>query len=286
MRKNWSRVWCFTSWDKNKKPKFYKCMKYICFAPEITPTTHKFHWQGYVYFKDIKSIKATVRSLRLGKEIKVLKSEGSGRQNKVYIKGPYTDKNNKTKPLNKDFEEYGVVPSQGKRTDLIILKDKLMNRECCVDDIVCEDPIKYHQYGRTLNKIEDIALRKKWRTKMTKGLWYVGATGVGKSEIVFKDYDPSTHYVYPYDKGWWDGYTGQGIVIINEFRGQIKYGELLELCDWTPKTVKRRNREPIPFLAHTILITSCSYPSKIYYNLSSEDSIDQLLRRFKIIDIE
>ena len=47
------------------------------------------------------------------------------------------------------------------------------------DEIVCEDPEQYHQYGRTLHKLEDIALRKKHRTWMTTCDWLWGPTGVG-----------------------------------------------------------------------------------------------------------
>lgn len=151
-----------------------------------------------------------------------------------------------------------------------------------VDDLVLENPMIYHKYGRTLNKIEDLRMRREYRIEMTKGIWYWGGTGVGKSHKAFEGYDPKTHYVLPNDNGWWDGYTGQDVVIINDFRGEMKYNFLLQLVDKWPMTVKRRNREPIPFVSRLVIITSSLAPSDIYNRRLIEDDIGQLLRRFDV----
>ena len=76
-----------------------------------------------------------------------------------------------------------------------------------------------------------------------------------------------------------EGYRQQDIVIINEFRGQIPYSELLDLIDKWPKTVKRRNREPVPFTSKHVIITSSLHPKDVYKNLSQTDKMDQLYRR-------
>ena len=121
---------------------------------------------------------------------------------------------------------------------------------------------------------------------MTKGIWYWGDSGVGKSHKAYENFNPDTHYVYPNDNGWWDGYKGQEIVIINEFRGGIQYSELLDLVDKWPKSVRRRGREPVPFLATTLIITSSMPPDKVYSRLAFEDKLDQLYRRFEIVKME
>jgi hypothetical protein len=184
-----------------------------------------------------------------------------------------------------DFREFGEKPIQGKRADLISIKDLIMSGEKSVNQICESTPEIYHQYGRTLNKLEDIHFRSKYRTWMTEGIWIHGPTGCGKSHQAFEGYTPETHYVLPEDSGWWDGYTGQETIIINEFRGSIKYSELLDLCDKWPKTVKRRNREPAPFLGKKIIITSSLSPEQVYCNIACSDSLDQLYRRFEILEI-
>jgi len=120
---------------------------------------------------------------------------------------------------------------------------------------------------------------------MTEGIWYIGETGAGKSHKAFEGYSPETHYVYPYDNDWCDGYMQQETMIINEFRGQIPYSRLLELVDKWPAALRRRGREPMPFLSKRIIVTSKMHPRDVYKNLSEHDTLDQLIRRFKIFEV-
>ena len=172
---------------------------------------------------------------------------------------------------------------QGFRTDLLGLKDGICSGKRTVEEVCLEDPLTFHQYGRTLQKIEDIALRKQFRNWMTTCDWYYGPTETVKSARAFASYDPSTHYVWKNDKGWQDGYIGQPTIIINDFRAEIKYNELLQMIDRYPHFVPRRSREPAPFLAKHVIITSSLSPEQLYHNRSDEDKIEQLLRRIKVI---
>ena len=100
--------------------------------------------------------------------------------------------------------------------------------------ILVEEPIKIHQYGRTLEKIDDLRMSKMFRTEMTDGIWLWGGTGTGKSHEAFSGYNPDTHYMWVNDKKWWDQYKQQDIVILNDFRGEIAYNELLQMIDKWP----------------------------------------------------
>lgn len=258
-----------------------KQVRYLAYGGEVCPNTGRDHHQGFVYFHNQKTTGA--RSLKkLCTMLKVSHMEGmkgSFAQNEAYCS------------KEGELHEFGVAPTQGARGDIVACKDDILAGKLTADDIALDNPEFYHQYGRTFNKIEDIALRRKSRSSMTVGVWLHGPTGVGKSYAVYKSkefpYSPDKFYTLNLqDKGWWDGYTGQETVVFNEFRGQIPYGELLDLVDWTPKTVKRRNREPVPFLAKRLWITSSMHPTVVYQNVAEKDSMDQLLRRFRIIHIK
>jgi len=263
-------------------------IRYMVFAFEVGEKSHIPHIQGYVYFKNPRSIK-NIQSEKgifkgLGAAIKV--ANGDAEDNRKYIIGPY-EKEGKIKPYNPDHKEFGDMPEQGKRNDLAQVTADIMAGGTNVDSILESDPMFYHQYGRTLNAIEDLALLRRHRSWMTKGLWLWGKTGVGKSHTALQGYCYKTHYMHNLnDNGWWDGYKGQEIVILNEFRGQITFSELLDLCDWVPKTVKRRNRQPVPFLAKLIIITSSKPPEEVYHKIFDDDQthegFDQLKRRFVV----
>lgn len=269
------RWWCFTNFkldfDYDEMMKREDAPQWIGWGLETCPSTGKLHHQGYMWFATQReSYKNTAKIL--GK-CWVDQCKGTPEHNDVYCR------------KDGDFHEWGVRPTQGKRTDLTELKQRVVDGES-VDAIVLEDPMAYHQYGRTLNRIEDIALRKRKRTWMTQGEWIWGPTGTGKSKRAFEGFDEKTHYVVPNDNGWWDGYTGQETVIMDDFRGDMTYHELLTLVDRYPKTVKRRNREPAPFLAQRLIITSSLPPEEVYRNLSVRDGLEQLMRRFQIFGSE
>lgn len=175
-------------------------------------------------------------------------------------------------------------PGQGARTDLKELVSAIRDG-LKVDDIVIENPAIYHQYGRTFNKVEDLAMRRKYRTEMTTCIWYWGPTGVGKSHVAFDGYSPTTHYVYPNDNGWWDGYAQQEVVILNDFRGEIPYNEMLQMIDKYPHWVRRRGREPLPFTTKHVIVTSALPPNYVYQMQHTQDSIAQLLRRVHVVHL-
>jgi|688.fasta_scaffold277193_1 hypothetical protein len=181
--------------------------------------------------------------------------------------------------------ERGTPPKQGERTDL---KRKIEEIQAGlqVDDICINDPVLYHQYGRTLREAEAILMRRKFRTEMTKGIWYTGPTAAGKSHKVFEGYSPETHYVKNINEDWWDGYRQQPIVVLNEFRGQIPLSELLDLIDKWPKTVKWRNRESVPFTSSTVLIASIFPPEEVYKrSVARGEAWGQFLRRVEVIKL-
>lgn len=277
-----TRAYCFTI-NNYSDDEWSKCQTlgdYGCIAKEVGDSGTP-HIQGYFYFHNKKAFGALKKILpRAHFDIAL----GNQKQNRTYIFGPYK-KDDKYKPENPTAIEWGEITSQGERTDLNEIKCEIENGTK-VDDIVMDRPMLYHQYGRTLNKIEDIVMRKKFRTEMTLGVWYFGKTGKGKSHTAFTDYNPETCYNLALaDNGWWDGYTQQDTVIINDFRGEIPYNQLLQLVDKWPYNVKRRNREPLPFLSKKVIITSSLHPSQVYHRRAEEDSLEQLYRRFDIIEI-
>ena len=267
-----SRSWCLTINNYNEEDiKQLKEIKYsyIIIGDEKgeqgTP-----HLQIYIEFDDAKSFQFIKKKTPTAH---IEQAKGNPQQNRDYCS------------KDKIMFEDGKIKSQGKRTDLDEIKNDIMAGKK-VDDIVLEKPIVYHQYGRTLTKIEDLRMRKVFRNFQTLGEWIYGTTGTGKSEYAFKDFSPDTHYVWKYDNGWNDGYNQQETVIIDEFRGQLPMWELLTMIDKHPNYyVKRRGKEPLPFVSKKVIITSSMPPSEVYHNLNDNDKLEQLNRRIIIKEL-
>lgn len=254
------RHWCFTDWKCEVK---YDStwMNYLIIGEEIAPTTNNKHFQCHVYsskkirFSQIKKLLPIgchiERSIDPDASIKYCMKEGK-------------------------YQEFGHKPEQGKRNDLIAIKDSIMNGKK-VNELVLEDPMCYHQYGRTLNKIEDIKNSQMKRDFVPYVEWIYGPTGTGKSHYVYSKEGDLYSKSFNDDK-WWDGYNYQEAVLLDDYRGEMKYNELLKLLDKYPYTVPRRGRAPIQMMAKRFYITAPSKPEEIYMNQGSDD-IGQLLRR-------
>ena len=61
----------------------------------------------------------------------------------------------------------------------------IVNNTLTADEVALQNPAFFHQYGRTLREVETVALRQRWRTEMTEGVWYTGPAASGKSHIAF-----------------------------------------------------------------------------------------------------
>jgi len=253
-------------------------IRFIAYGEETCPETGRKHHQTYMYLHEKRN--TGVKTLKkMGdwwgeKHCYVAAMRGSFTQNEDYCE------------KEGDLVKIGDEPTQGARGDLAECKNAILAGELSVDDICVEDPETFHQYGRTLERLEAIALRRKWRTEMTEGIWYHGPTAAGKSHKAFHDYDPSTHYVKNLQEDWWDGYKGQETVILNEFRGQVTFSELLDLADKWPKNVKWKCKESVPFLAKRIIVTSVLTPEQVYKNKEDEDDWGQFHRRFKTVELK
>jgi len=244
-------------------------MMYLGYGNEVCPTTGKKHRQGVVVWKSPCSIAAKAK--KWGCYFSTMK--GTLKQAITYCQ------------KEGDYHEWGRIPAPGTRTDLNVLAGEIRQGKS-VQTILDDNPGIYHFYKRTLNDIEDGVMRNKFRTEMTIGMWIYGPTGSGKSHYALRDYHPDTHFLYRDDNGWWDGYRGQETVVINDFRGGIKYSEMLQLVDKWPYFVRRRNREPMAFLAKKVIVTSSVRPEECYSNVYGNDSIEQLLRRFNVLTMD
>lgn len=272
-----TRSFCFTNFNVEADyDEIYARgqLSYLGYGLEEAPTTGRLHAQGWLHFINPRS--TGVGALKkIGIELggaHVEPMRGSIRQNEAYCSKAA------------ELAEWGTVPQQGTAADLKETIARMGQGETSVDAIVMDDPHYFHMYGRTLDRAEDIANRTLYRDTMTEGIWLWGPTGVGKTHRAMEGFDPSTHYVKCLQDQWWDGYAGHKVVLLNDFRGQITFSEMLQMVDKWPHSVRRRNRQPFPFVAEKVIVTSSLHPKDVYKNvLESGDSLGQLTRRFQII---
>jgi hypothetical protein len=255
-----------------------------CFSEEIAPSTGTPHLQGYIEYSKKKDFNVVCRSLK-GCHLEP-HTNGSKTHNINYCKGFHHTKSN---ILNPSYWSFGdPTDNQGTRTDLNLLTHQLYSGDLTLDHILLTNPNSYHTYGRTLEKINDLKIKKLSRSSPSIGFWFYGESDIGKSyrcSSFCKDNNlsfielPKDYYKH----GWFDNYSGQDVIIINDFRGKIPYPDLLNLVDENQFHFSRRGHCPFPCISKYIMITSPFTPIQVYKHLDDDDDIKQLIRRFNII---
>lgn len=145
-----------------------------------------------------------------------------------------------------ELGELVIKTKQGQRIDLEEHVEKLMTGEMkCTDFLTPELAGVYHQYGRTFKAVEEQAMKKrhnKWREVHTVVL--LGDAGVGKSSYVYKKHGYDNVFKIDSDctpQFLCDGYDGEAILLIDDFKGWIRYGTMLDLTQGHPMKLNIKN---------------------------------------------
>ena len=214
-----------------------KNVKYWCMCDEIGLQTHTYHTHIFIY-RDTAISFEYLKKLFPPAFLKAC--NGSALENRAYVRkeGAKFIANGKVESnLPETFEEFGECPEekQGKRNDLTLLYDlvkqgksdfeiieenpNFMNRLNTVGQV--RETLKYEQYK---NKVRDTMHVEYWQ----------GDSGTGKTSGIYNLYGFENVYRVTDYKNPWDGYSGQDVVVFEEFRGEIEISKMLIWLDIYP----------------------------------------------------
>jgi len=231
-------------------------IKYLIYGKEIgelgTP-----HIQGYVSFASPISSKSFCKKLiRAHVEI----AKGTAEQNKIYCS------------KEGDFVEIGIMPSQGKRSDIDSIR-QLVNEGKGMEQII--DIAQNYQSI----KIAESLLKYKEKKRDFKPIvkWFYGATGTGKTREAYSQSNGKRIYAAMETSRWFDGYDAHEVLIIDDMRHDfIKFNNLLKLLDRYEYRVETKGGSR-QMLAKEIYITCPMHPRDLF--TKTTECIEQLLRR-------
>ena len=168
--------------------------------------------------------------------------------------------------------------AQGKRNDLLEIKEQIDNGATELE-IASEHFSKWVVYRRSFQAYATLkATQRNWPTK-TFVLW--GKTGTGKTRFAMDQIMDLTYWT-PGDYKWFDGYTGQDIVVFDDYRGEYKLQMLLKLLD------RYQMQVPIKggfteWAPKKIYITSNIHPND-WYPMADRYSMSAMFRRFSRVE--
>jgi len=135
------------------------------------------------------------------------------------------------------YHDYGHPKAQGKRSDLDAIRLEIISGELSVREIADTHFGLWCVYRRAFEEFAELR-RGEVRTAPYESIvvdCYWGSTGTGKTR---KAYDENPG-LYSWPGGlWFDGYSGESVLLLDEFDGsQIPFRDLLRILDRYPLRV-------------------------------------------------
>lgn len=151
---------------------------------------------------------------------------------------------------------------QGNRSDLEDFRDTLKRKP----DISSSELAETHlnclaKYPRLRNELRQSYLKEQTREfRHVEVLVRYGAAGTGKTR---EPYEEGAYIFDDYANGWWDGYDGESVVLLDDFYGGIKWSFFLRLLDGYQ--VRLKVKGGFTYANWTkVYITSNKHPSEWY----------------------
>jgi len=134
------------------------------------------------------------------------------------------------------FREWGEMPQeqQGKGKDVeriySLLKDGASNHE--IVEAVPSAMLSLEKVNQTRSMLRDSDYASKWRELDVTYIF--GGTGTGKTRSVVDKYGYENCYRVTDYKHPFDTYDGQSVIVFEEFRGNLRHGDMLNYLDGYP----------------------------------------------------
>ena len=232
------------------------------------------HWQIYVEFASTMTV-AGIKKIFGEKSIHVEPRRGTAQQAADYCKK--LDETHLQGPW-----EFGEISHQGQSSSARMEKEaqngvigELRRGKVRMADVPDDMVRSCPQAIKMAMTLAPPVLRKK------VDVYYLeGDTGIGKTYGIFKMFPDAYRPTVSGDKVWFDGYDGQKTLLLDELRGGIKLGFLLQLLDPYPLKVEVKGGT-VNAEWERVFITTNTPPEKWYPRISSEDpkTFEALLRR-------
>lgn len=262
-----------------------KSIIYWCLCDEVGKEKNTYHTHIYIYSPSGIRF-STVKNMFDGGHFE--QAKGTSQQNRDYIRkdGKWERDKKADTNLKDTFEEFGEIPieKQGQRNDINDLYD-MIKRGYTNYDILEEEPT----YMLQIEKIEKVRqilkeeeFKNKFRELEVSYIW--GSTETGKTRFIMDTYGYDnvyrvTDYQHPFD-----GYNAQDVILFEEFRSDLKIGDMLKYLEGYPINLPARYNNKVACFTKIYIISNI--PINRQYTTIQVEQIETwkaFLRRIKNI---
>lgn len=261
-------------------------LEYYCGCDEIGGDTNMYHTHVFWITQNCVSFD---RVKKLFPSAHIEGCIGNNQQNYDYVRkeGKWLNTEKAVTNLKETFFEFGGLPEdkQGKRADLenlyALIQSGFSNAEIIA---MCPDYIlQIDKLDRIRKTVREAEYKEKWRNVNVHYIW--GLTGTGKTRYVMDTHGYiNVCKVTNYDKHPFDNYQGEYVLLLDEFRSQLKFADLLQYLDGYPLNLPARYGDRVAQFTEVYIVSNIPL-SQQYTNIqaSETESFRALLRRIKDI---
>lgn len=255
--------------------------RYLIYQHELAESgTH--HIQGYMVLQS-RMRRTALSSLLPHAFLEVRK--GSHEQAKAYCSKEDTRMVG-TEPVEWGSEE-GIAKKPGSRSDLSEIKKKIDSGASSerIWDEHFSSSIRYH---KSFDAYRDIKSRHRVYEAGEKPRIFIywGPSGTGKSTRA-RTHFPGAYWLTKPSQAtstvWWQNYSGEDVVVFDEFYGWITYDLILRILDFYPVTVEKKNGSA-KLAAKTFVFTSNKHPDEWYSKVKDTSALKRRISEFGTIE--
>lgn len=221
-------------------------VRYIVCGLEICPDTGRIHWQCYIELYEKSTLDMVKRIIECPwAHIEICL--GDPTSNIIYCTAEALD-----------VVQWGIsARGAGFRSDLARVAKSI--REGATElEVWRQHPCEYLKFHGGFGKaiaMEEADREHPFRDIQVICLW--GDTNGGKTHTCWEA-EPRLYSkpLFPGDIKWWDNYTGQKCILLDDFYDQLNWNELKVLLDKYPVQVSRRTKSPVWAAWTKVYITS------------------------------
>lgn len=167
---------------------------------------------------------------------------------------------------------------RGARTDLTALHAMIADDGMSVDQVLLAVPsaARFVTSLRAIEQARDRAAATSLRD--VKVEYWHGPTGVGKTRALWERYGTDAYTVSDYRHPF-DGYAGQSVLVLDEYRGQLPISQLLQLLDVYPVELPARYANKMAAYQRVYIVSNEPLDLAALYPKAKRTTIDALRRR-------
>lgn len=266
----------------------FTTLEFFCMADEIGGETNTYHIHLFIFFTSRVRF-STVKKRFPEAHIDAV-TRGTTKDIIDYIKkqGKWRDTEKSETSVKGTYEEWGTLPpDKGVRNDLADLYQMILEGMTNAE-IIAENQ-DYILLLDKLDKVRTTVLTEEYKNKRRLDLEVVyisGHSGAGKTRSVLDEFGDANVYRTSDYKNPFDGYACQPVLLLDEFRSQLKISSLLDYLDIYPIELPARYANKYACYSKVFIVSNWALEDQ-YCALKHEDpeSLQALYRRIHKVKI-